>query len=194
VNTRKRLYPVISFLFFLSDACQAGDIVYVDDLFGRDHVRRYSAAELTEERARLDEYATKSKLTVLKEGGPDEIRFWISWANFSPGTIGYDTEGYVISNRGFSVCLLAYPPNKHSPVVGTCERGAKSTDVKAILSNLNELSKLSGMSLSCGITDGEWVSIDGVFAGQRFTLFSGNPDSCPGEGSKLVAKVLANVR
>jgi hypothetical protein len=194
VNVHKQLFYVLTFALLHSNACQAGDIVYVEDLFGRDYVRAHSAVELSEKRVQLDEYATKSKLAVLREGGSDEIRFWISWANFDPDTIGYDTEGYVVSNQGFWICRVAYARKEHSPTGGTCKLSAKSTDVKAIFSNLEKLSKLSGRSLDCGVMDGEWMSVDGVFAGQRFTFSSSNPDTCPGEGSKLVAKVLANVR
>ncbi|HMN45856.1 MAG TPA: hypothetical protein PKE27_14860 [Povalibacter sp.] len=190
---RKRLLPAIPICVLLSHAAWAGEIVYVEDISGRDSVSTYSAAELAEKRAQVDAYATKSMLAVFREGGPDEIRFWISWANFDPGTIGYETKGYVISNQGLWVCRIAYRQNEHSPVGGSC-KASSSKNTKTILAELGSLSKLSGKSLSCGVMDGEWMSVDGVFAGQRFTFSSSNPDMCPGKGSKLVAKVLRDVR
>ncbi len=187
-------------LFFVFVACltfwdagEASEPIYVlnpSQLFSRT----YSAADLAAKRKDLDDYAIRSKLPVLKEGGSDEIRFWVTWANFEVGTIGYDTEGYVISDRGVSVCRITYPPEQRTPFVGSCKHITKSLDVKSILGNLRDLAKFSGQSLNCGVIDGEWVEIDGVSAGQRFTIDAGNPDECHDDGSKLVANVLARVR
>ena len=191
---QKLLYLAALFAMLLSDAIHASEIVFVELISDRDYVSSYSAEELVEVRASLDAYAAKSKLEVLREGGPDEIRFWISWATFDPDTIGYDTEGYVISNQGSWLCHVTYPRKEHSPASGSCKPNARSSNAKTILSRLGSLSKLSGKSLGCGVMDGEWMSVDGVFAGKRFTFSSGNPGSCSDEGSKLIAKALKDVR
>jgi hypothetical protein len=52
-----------------------------------------SAEQNAEARRRLDEYSQASKLAALKEGDPDQIRIWITWANFRADTIGYETVG-----------------------------------------------------------------------------------------------------
>jgi hypothetical protein len=42
--------------------------------------------------------ALASKLAVIKEGDPDELRLWVSWATFDPSTNGIATIGYVHSD------------------------------------------------------------------------------------------------
>ena len=194
MNIRQQLYLTTSSVALLSSAVAVSEVVYVEDLSGGDHVSVYTAVELTEFRAQLDTYAAKSRLVALKAGGPDEIRFWVSWANFDPDTIGYDTEGYVTSNQGSWICRITYLRREHTPTSGSCKPSTRSADRKALLSNLGELSKLSGKSLDCGVVDGEWMSVDGLYAGQRFTFSSSNPDACQGEASKLVARLLKDVR
>jgi hypothetical protein len=177
----------------LMDAGRATEPLYVTNLSHQDS-RLFSSEELAANYKKLDEYAVQSKLPVLKEGDPDEIRFWVTWANFDVRTIGYNTEGYVISNRGYSVCHIKYPHKQRTPFVGSCKRKTKSAAMNGIWGDVRELAKLSGQSLDCGVLDGEWIEIDGVFAGQRFIIAAGNPDSCEDDGSKLVSKVLGSIR
>jgi hypothetical protein len=53
------------------------------------------------------------------------------------------------------------------------------------------IAALSGIQFDCGVLDGYWVEIEGVSNGNYFALEAGNPDSCLDDGSKLIAKVLA---
>jgi hypothetical protein len=175
------------------DAAQAGDPVHVTDLSHPDS-QLPNSAELAARYKEVDEYAIQSKLPILKDGDPDEIRFWVTWANFDVRTIGYDTEGYVISSRMYSVCRITYPPKTRSPFVGTCKPKAMSSAINGIWQDVAGLAKLSGQSLNCGGIDGAWIEIDGVFAGQRFIVAADNPHSCEDEGSKLVSRILDSVR
>lgn len=189
---RRAFFAFVAYLSFASVG-KASEPIYVlspSQLFSRP----YSAADMAAKRKDLDEYAIRSKLEVLKEGDRDEIRFWVTWANFEVGTIGYDTEGYLISDRGSSVCRITYPPKQRLPFVGSCKPNMKSPDVRTLVRDLRDLATFSGQSISCGVVDGEWVEIDGVYAGQRFTIDAGNPDACHDAGSALVTKVLARVR
>jgi glucan phosphorylase len=50
---------------------------------------------------------------------------------------------------------------------------------------------LSGRELNCGVIDGAWLEIDGVYNGHPFALGSSNPDQWTDDGSKVVAQVMA---
>ena len=192
------ILPQRSCLVFLVLMCPigaglTGEPVLVTDLSHRNS-RLFGSEELATNKRELDEYATQSKLPVLRDGAPDEIRFWVSWANFDIRTIGYDTVGYVISDHDDFVCRIKYPHKQRAPFVGSCRRNTKSTAFDAIRADVRDLAKFSGQSLDCGFLDGEWIGIDGVIAGQRFIIAASNPGSCEDDGSKLVAKLLAVVR
>ena len=79
-----------------------------------------NAEQNAEARRKLNAYAHASKLVFLKEGDPDQVRIWITWANFRADTIGYETKGYVFSERSTRICRIKYAHFKPTPFTGSC--------------------------------------------------------------------------
>jgi hypothetical protein len=141
----------------------------------------------------LNEYAQASKLPLLQEGDPDQIRIWATWANFRSDTIGYETEGYVFEASNAWTCRIKYPHSKPTPFTGSCAHLKAPVVLAPSASEMEALAKLSGLELNCEVFDGYWLEIDGVYKGHQFALRSSNPDKCDDEGSKAVAQVMAHV-
>lgn len=152
-----------------------------------------NAEQNAEARRKLNEYAHASKLVVLKEGDPDQVRIWITWANFRADTIGYETKGYVFSDRSAWICRIKYPRSKPTPFTGSCAPEKHRKVQVPSATEIEALANLSGRELDCGVMDGAWLEIDGVYNGHPFALGSSNPDQCTDDGSKVVAQVMAHV-
>jgi hypothetical protein len=152
-----------------------------------------NAERSAEARRKLNEYAQASKLAALKEGDLDQVRIWVTWANFRADTIGYETKGYVFSENGSWICRIKYLRDKPNPFTGSCvpEKHRKMQVPSA--AEIEALSSLSGRELGCGVMDGAWFEIDGVHHGHLFALGSSNPDQCSDDGSKVVAQIIAHV-
>jgi hypothetical protein len=166
-----------------------------EDLFNEQELPEKSrnAEQNSDARRKLNEYALASKLAVLKEGDPDQVRIWVTWANFRVHTIGYETKGYVFSDKGAWICRINYLRSKPTPFSGSCtpEKHRKIQVPSTI--EIETLAKLSGRELDCGVLDGAWLEIDGVYNGHPFALGASNPDECTDDGSKLVAQIMAHV-
>jgi hypothetical protein len=167
----------------------AEDLLYVQPLSEYSRTSERSA----EARRELEQYSRASKLAVLKEGDADEVRIWVTWANFPANTIGYETVGYMFLANNARSCRIKYPRDRRTPFTGSCARlKAKAVESPAV-SEIEALAKLSGLELSCEVVDGYWLEIDGVYTGHQFALGSSNPDKCLDEDSKVVAKIMAHV-
>ena len=180
---------VLLILFGLAGGTFAVEPLYVQPLLAQTR----DADQRAEARRKLNEYAEASRLPLLKEGDPDEIRIWVTWANFRADTIGYETEGYVFEANNARTCRIKYPHSKSTPIKGSCARLRKATVYPPSAFELEALANLSGRELDCGVSDGAWLEIDGAYKGHQFSLGSSNPDQCLDDGSKVVAKIMAHV-
>lgn len=178
-------------LFFLASGCNASaeDLLYVQPL--GEYAR--TAEQNAEARGKLDDYARASKLAVLKDGNADQVRIWVTWGNFKVNTIGYETVGYVFSENGALSCRIKYPRTEPTPFTGSCVRLKRKGVQAPSIAEIEALANLSGLELNCGVLDGAWMEIDGVYKGRRFGLGSSNPDSCLDDGSKVVAGIMAHI-
>jgi hypothetical protein len=188
----KTLLPVGLAFLVVSGAATATEPVYVTD-FGQARVAKMSAQSMHENRDDADHYALASKLAVLKEGDPDELRLWVSWATFDPSTNGIATVGYVFAGNHARMCRIAYPGQSTSPKSGLCRRYAPQVGPAQIASDLARLSALADVSIDCNVVDGDWVLIDAISNGKRFVLSASNPHTCTGDAAKLVSEVLSEV-
>jgi hypothetical protein len=186
--------PFLSRIFFL------GLLAGASNAFGEDLSYAQQLPETTrnaeqnaEARRKLNEYARASKLVVLKEGDPDQVRIWITWANFRVDSIGYETKGYVFSEKSTQICRIKYPRFKPTPFTGSCVPEKHRTIKAPSATEIEALANLSGRELNCGVMDGAWLEIDGVYDGHPFALGSSNPDQCTDDGSKVVAQIMAHV-
>jgi hypothetical protein len=181
----------IALLGFLSSSANsvADELFYVPQLPEKTHDPEMNA----EARRKLSEYAHASKLVVLKEGDPDQVRIWITWANFLADTIGYETKGYVFSDRSAWVCHIKYPRSEPAPFTGSCAPEKHRKVQVPSATEIEALAKLSGSKLDCGVMDGAWLEIEGVYNGHPFALESSNPDQCTDYGSRVIAQVMAHV-
>jgi hypothetical protein len=167
----------------------AEELFYVQPL--PDHTR--NAEQNAEARRQLNDYARASKLVTLREGDSDQVRIWVTWANFRVNTIGYETVGYVFSGNGAWTCRIKYPRSKPTPFTGSCAPLKRKSVHAPSASEMEALANLSGRELDCGVMDGAWMEIDGVYKGHQFALGSSNPDQCGDDGSKVVAQLMAHV-
>jgi hypothetical protein len=176
-------------LLATSASSVAEELFYVQQLPEKTR----NAEQNAEARRKSNEFAHASRLAVLKEGDPDQVRFWVTWANFRANTIGYETTGYVFSDGSAWICRIKYPRSKPTSFTGNC---APETHRKVQVPSATEieaLANLSGRELECGVMDGAWLEIDGVYNGHPFALGSSNPDQCNDDGSRVVAQVMAHV-
>lgn len=171
----------------------AEEPVYVT-AFSKEAGRALDAQRVLELQNDLDEYARSAKLRVLRAGDPEEVRLWVSWANFDPRTIGYATVGYVVSSKGALVCQIKYPRAKRSPFTGSCRAAKRSATAAPWRGLLDKLASYSGSELECGVVDGFWVEIDATSGSRRVSVYSSNPDYCRDDGSRVVSELLAAIR
>ena len=171
----------------------AEEPVYVTD-FSKEIGPALDAKGLFELQHSLDEYARSSKLPVLRADSPKEVRLWVSWANFDPRTIGYDTVGYVVSDKGARVCEIKYPRSKRSPFSSRCRAAKRDVTAATWQVLVGKLVPYSGRELECGVVDGYWVEIDAASGTRRVSLYASNPDVCQDDGSKVVSELLAAIR
>jgi hypothetical protein len=183
---------LITLLLQAIDTCRAGDPVDVTD-FGKVRYHTFTEQETAQARQGLDEYAKSSGLDPLRDDRNDETRIWVTWANFDVHTIGYSTIGYIIGGTTVRTCRITYPRKHRSPFHGTCKIDRRLSIRVTNLPAMSALAALSGNSLGCGVMDGAWVEIDGIYAARRFQLDANNPDSCTDSGSKLVAEFLSEL-
>jgi hypothetical protein len=152
--------------------------------------------EALELRKELDEHARLSKLPVLHDGDPDEVRLWVSGTAlpplriFAPFTIGYETFGHVASGKGALICRVENSLTRRSPIVGRCRSDKHASISTPLAPLLEQLAKYSDQELDCGWVDGYWIVIEGISAGRRFALESSNPDACQDDGSKFVMRII----
>ena len=157
-------------------------------------VEKMSAALLRYERDSADEYARVSKLATLSESSRDEVRIWPTWATFDPSTNGIATVGYIVTDREWQLCRIAYKGQSTAAESGVCKRQAARASPEQIRAHLRRLTELADSSIECGISDGEWLTIDAVSNGKRFTVAAGNPGACPGNAARVVSRFLSSVR
>jgi hypothetical protein len=181
----------IVFLILLAAAggALAEELLYVQPV--GEYTR--TAERNAESRRELDQYSRASKLALLKQGDPEQVRIWVTSANFGANTIGYETVGYVFSGNSAQSCRIKYPRDRRTPFTGSCARLKAKAAQPPSASEIEALAKLSGLELNCDVVDGYWLEIDGVYGGHRFALGSSNPDKCDDEGSKVVAQIVAHV-
>jgi hypothetical protein len=186
--------PFLSRIFFLGLLTGASSAVGEELSYAQQLPETTRNAEQNAEaRRKLNEYARASKLVVLKEGDPDQVRIWITWANFRADSIGYETKGYVFSEKSTQICRIKYPRSKPTPFTGSCAPEKHRTIKVPSATEIEALANLSGRELNCGVMDGAWLEIDGVYDGHPFALGSSNPDQCTDDGSKVVAQIMAHV-
>jgi hypothetical protein len=188
-------------LLALSLACLAAEAfaqtpgpVYVITEVQRTRAAKMSAADLREERSGADRYARVANLATLKNGAPDEVRFWLTWATFNPSTNGIATVGYIVTDKDWQLCRIDYAGQSTVPSGGQCESYKPRATRKQIRDDLQELAAFADFTIECNIMDGEWVTIDAVSDGRRFVVSAGNPAACAGDPAKQVAKFLNRVR
>jgi hypothetical protein len=181
-------------LAFLPAFAVAGapDPVYVTDS-SQMRLGRMSAESLREHRNHADKYALASHLAVLKDGDQDEVRFWVTWATFDPATNGIGTVAYVVTDRRSRTCRISYSRKSTVPKSGLCRQYSPHEKRKRIVEDLVRLSALADVAIDCQLLDGAWVLIDAVSNGKRFVLYANNPQSCGGDGAKLVSELLNEV-
>jgi hypothetical protein len=141
-------------------------------------------------RKELDALNAVAHLKLLSEDGPDEVRVWVTWANFNVKTVGYDTEGTILTAKAAKRCRIAYKRDSDGPVGARCRSLNVSSHRKAALKGVGSLSAVFGKSISCQIYDGAWMTVEGVYLGKVFVFDAGNPDSCEGPEAKAVAEWL----
>jgi hypothetical protein len=113
--------PFLSRIFFLGLLTGASSAVGEELSYAQQLPETTRNAEQNAEaRRKLNEYAHASKLVVLKEGDPDQVRIRITWANFRADSIGYATKGYVFSEKSTQICRIKYPRSKPTPFTGSC--------------------------------------------------------------------------
>ena len=181
-------------LIAITALAQASDPVYITDLRPRTQAGKMSRDELRSTRDDADQYAKVSGLVPLQEGLRDEVRFWLTWATFDPSTNGIATVGYVIAGDDWQVCRIGYSGKSTVPDSGQCRRYGPRATRERMAGDLRRLAALADFSIECGIQDGEWVTIDAVAQGKRFSLSAGNPVSCAGDASQFVGRFLDRVR
>jgi len=179
-------------LFVVSGVAIATAPVYITN-FGQTRVARMSAESVNERRDDADRYALASNLAVLKDGGTDELRLWVSWATFDPSTNGIATDGYVLTANNTKICRVAYSGKSTEPKNALCRRYAPQGGRAQIAGDLTRLSALADVTIDCNVEDGDWVLIDAVSNGKRFVLWASNPKTCTGDAAKLVSAVLDKV-
>jgi hypothetical protein len=180
---------VVFMLLWAASGAFAEELLYVQPLGEYSRTAERSA----EARRELDQYSRASTLALLKEGDADEVRIWITWANFRANTIGYETVGYVFSGNSARSCRIKYPSDRRTPFTGSCARLKARAVQPPSASEIEALAKLSGLELTCEVVDGYWLEIDGVYQGHQYALGSSNPDKCLDEGSKVVAQIMGHV-
>lgn len=130
-------------------------------------------------------YSRAAKLGPLGSNGV-ELRVWIDNVMFA------SLQGFAIANTGLRKCETTYDltdwvvtvkPAKCRPT-GTPDRGRRA------LALLQDLSKLDGKELGCGVQDGADIFVEGTTSGRRFAFIAGNPDFCTDAGSRLVSHLL----
>ena len=154
---------------------------------------RMSAASLKESHDQSDEYARTSHLATLKDGDPDEVRFWVSWATFGQTTNGIASVGYIIKGKHSRMCRIAYAGASTVPKKGVCRRYTPHQRSERVVAKIMPLSSFADVAINCGVVDGAWVLIDAVSNGKRFIVEADNPQSCDGDAAKLVSELLTDV-
>lgn len=167
----------------------AQNLVYITD-FGKTRITTLSGRTLQESREEADKYARVSHIKVLKDGDADEVRLWYSWATFDLSTNGIGTIGYLVTAGHARKCRVSYPRTSVVPRSGRCSSYAPQQNPKDIAASLIHLVPFANSSMSCGVEDGGWVLIDLVVNGKRSVLYASNPGSCPGDGPKLVSRLM----
>jgi hypothetical protein len=172
---------------------QATDPVYVLDI-NKQNAKGMTLSQSDSLQTNLDTYAKSARLPVLRGGTGGELRLWVTVATFNARTEGIETMGYVYSGDHSSVCRIKGPVAKtgHAGQQRVCRLDRHASRGGDIGNEIKSIAALSGMQFDCGVLDGYWVEIDGISNGNHFALEAGNPDSCSDDGSKLIAKVLAN--
>jgi hypothetical protein len=144
-------------------------------------------------REEADELAAVSRLALLTDKSPSEVRIWETFANFNPNTIGYETVGYIISPSRALRCEIEYPPDSHVPSKGTCASMTKESHYSKTTPLLDTLLSYADFQTGCGHMDGSWYSLDIVHHGNRFVVSANNPQSCNDAGSEAVSSLIQAV-
>ena len=146
------------------------------------------SAQLHQYRSDADKYALASHIKLLKDRGPDEVRLWVGCATFDPSANGIGTIGYIVTAKRSAKRRISYPGRSTVPKKGVCRRYASRENPGRIVAKLAHLSSFSNFAIGCGVLDGDWVLIDAVSNGKRFVLWADNPESCHGDGARLVSR------
>ena len=143
----------------------------------------------------LDVLATSARLGAIRDGDKEEIRVWMSVATFDPSTEGVATVGLVAANDSVLVCKVRghVAPKGHAGQRRYCKIAAHG-NYQEVQAMIGDLAKLRAQDISCGVLDGYWLDVDGVYAGRRFSFSASNPDSCSDESSKLVVRLLSHLK
>lgn len=189
---RIRLVLLLSFIALLASVMSAGEVPVTVDIEHREGPM--SPGGLAYHREEIDALASVSHLPILKDGDPDELRVWYSWATFDPATGGVATTGYVFSGRGLRVCRIGYQGKATVPARAWCARRPVTVQRgKRIAEYLQRLSAFPDYFVDCGGSDGAWVAVDAVADGTRFLQWAGNPNRCKGDFSMLVSELIKEV-
>jgi hypothetical protein len=168
--------------------------VYTTVFGGSTAVFPIAGKELTDDSNEVNRYAQVSKLARLKDGDPDQIRLWVTWATFDPSTNGIGTTGYAITGTGAVKCLIGYLGKSLEADRGTCRRYSPPTSRTAILSTLERFAAYANMSIDCGTMDGAWTLLDVVSKGKHFIISANNPGTCTGDAASRVSELLRAVQ
>lgn len=152
---------------------------------------KFTQAQYIEYQTELDGYSRSAGLAELKDGQPDQLRMWITGAIILPEPD--DVDGYVVTKGQTSICRAKSPISETSDSIQRrdCTPDHRLSRQGVVYLQIRNLADLSGWQLGCGVQDGEWYSIDGIFHGRRFSLYSSNATSCLDGGSRLVRKLLS---
>lgn len=154
--------------------------------------RRLSPDSITNERELLSRFALAVSQPNLAEGGPDELRVLLSFADFGQTPTGVTMVGYIIRNNQIATCPVAYGNTLDEPLEGRCEK-PKALKPGSPLNDWSALAGLANFDYSCGVMDGYWVTIEGRRNGAVFVLQASNPDSCEDMGSQIIASLLVGI-
>ena len=191
-----RLLLVSCLLLALGGPSHANEPVYVQLLDkNATVVHTLTDSEYVELQKSLDVFSSSAGLGAIHDGDKEEIRVWMSVATFDPTTEGVETVGLVAANNSVLVCRVRGPvaSKGHAGQRRYCKVNSKG-NYEEVHAMIGDLANLRARDISCGVLDGYWVDIDGVYDGRRFSFSASNPDYCSDNSSKLVVRLLSYLK